>query len=69
MKRLSYRYTKDNDEELNKIAKYLADSKPLQAAAEIYSDIEEMKNLMIEGMCHFVGSVSICVSILSPQIL
>ena len=54
MKRLSYRYTKDNDEELNKIAKYLADSKPLQAAAEIYSDIEEMKNLMIEGMCHFV---------------
>lgn len=43
MKRLSYRYTKDNDEELNKIAKYLADSKPLHAAAEIYSDIEEMK--------------------------
>ena len=54
MKRLSYRDTKDNDEELNKIAKYLADSKPLQAAAEIYSDIEEMKNLMIDGMCHFV---------------
>lgn len=54
MKRLSYRYTKDNDEELNKIAKYLADSKPLQAAAEIYSDIEEMKNIMIDGMCHFV---------------
>jgi hypothetical protein len=47
MKRLSYRYTKDNDEELNKIAKYLADSKPLQAAAEIYYDIEEMKNIIL----------------------
>lgn len=23
-------------------------------AAEIYSDIEEMKNIMIDGMCHFV---------------
>lgn len=53
MKRLDYRYTKENDEELRKIAGYLADSKPLNTASGIYSDIEEMKNLMTDGMCHF----------------
>lgn len=54
MKRLEYRYTKDNDEELKRIAAYLANTEHHQAASEIYSDIEEMKNLMTDGMCHFV---------------
>ena len=53
MKRLEYRYTKDNDEELKRIAAYLANTEHHQAASEIYYDIEEMKNLMGDGICHF----------------
>lgn len=54
MKRLQIRYTKDNDEELGHIARYLGESKPAQDAVRLYDDIEELKNLMSDGMCHFI---------------
>lgn len=53
MEKLKYRFTKDNDAELKNIANYLAGSRPQHTAANIYSDIEEMKNLMGDGICHF----------------
>ena len=53
MQRLNYRYTKDNDEELGRISTYLAENERPTRAQEIYDDIEEMKNLMVDGMCHF----------------
>ena len=53
MRRLSIRLTKDNDEELGRIATYLAENERPTRAQEIYDDIEEMKNLMVDGMCHF----------------
>ena len=53
MRRLSIRLTKDNDEELGRIASYLAGNGQPSTAQRIYDDIEEMKNLMTDGMCHF----------------
>ena len=54
MERLNYRYTKDNDKELGGIAEFLAVSKPSHEAARIYAEIEELKNQMQDGLCHFV---------------
>ena len=54
MERLNYRYTKTNDKELGGIAEFLAVSKPSHEAARIYAEIEELKNQMQDGLCHFV---------------
>lgn len=47
------RHTRDNDEELRRIAGYLAGVRAPEKAARLYSDIEEMKNQMAAGICHF----------------
>lgn len=53
MSDMEIRLTKDNDEELRRIAGYLAGVRTPETAAELYSDIEEMKNQMVAGICHF----------------
>ena len=52
MKRLKLKLTKNNDEELKKIANYIETTGGSTTA--LYDNIEEMKNQMIEGICHFV---------------
>ena len=47
MRRLSIRLTKDNDEELGRIASYLAGNGQPSTAQRIYDDIEEMKLSLI----------------------
>ncbi len=54
MKHLNYRYTKDNDRELGGIAEYLSANTGSREAARIYGEIEELKNQMQDGLCHFV---------------
>ena len=54
MERLNYRYTKDNDKELGGIAEFLSANTGSREAARIYGEIEELKNQMQDGLCHFV---------------
>lgn len=45
--------TMRNDKELKEISSYLNMMMDSEAAATAYSDMEEMKNLMADGFCHF----------------
>ena len=47
------RITLNNDKELNEICSYLNRTMDSNTASIVYSEIEDLKNQMIEGFCHF----------------
>lgn len=48
------RMTHENDSELREVHDYLLGAMGVNAGRMLYDEMEEMKNLMSEGLCHFV---------------